>query len=182
MNARRWLAGMLCCGTIVACGPVDLQGLDFREPSDARKYVAACARGAQALHCKAILPVLQTVEGPVTVLIPNNADSQIVLDLREDLRVQGLTTETFLGSPAAERFARANIFAASKLSTGIMRTVDGKTHTIKCVGSTSDASEECVIDDQLAGRSRMDGVANAVGSVYTMAPALGKKRAYLPFE
>lgn len=180
MPPRIWLVALVawCC---TACGPVDLLGLDLNRPSDAKAYIAGCARGQAAMYCQAMLPTLSRVSGPVTVLVPNNGDTEITAVLQADLQRQGLREEEWLGSPAADRFARANIFAASKLSTGTMQTLDGKTHTVSCHKAAPNQREMCTVDGQLSGWSHMEFDPKAVGSVYATVSEQAEGRWYLPF-
>lgn len=149
-----------------ACGLVDLEGLDLVNPGDARAYVTACARSATDVYCKAMLPALRAVSGDVSVLLVNAGDDDRTAAIQAELQKQGLNMTGFVGSAAADRFARANIFLAPKLSTGTMTTLDGMARTVNCTRDAASLSERCVIDGRVSGHDRNEGRTDAVGSVY----------------
>ena len=93
---------------LTACQP----GLDLHKPSDAREYVRQCARGYNADYCRALLSTLQTSSGPVSVLLPNQGDDDIMAELKAFLAEKGLTLADFRRNSAQQAaLARANIFA-----------------------------------------------------------------------
>ncbi len=167
----------------VLCTSCDLQGLDLNTPSDARKYVQACGRGIDAIHCRAIQRVLTKVTGEVTVLLPNTADNEIRASLEAYVRSTGRSPEAFEQSAVGEAYAKANIFLAPNLQTGTMTTLDGKTHTVICEKDDPEI-EACTIDGMLSGGNRLQAFEDAVGSIYSTynLKAQTAESAYLPFD
>ncbi|UQN10625.1 hypothetical protein [Deinococcus sp. QL22] len=161
---------------VTLCTSCDLQGLDLNTPSDARKYVQACGRGHDAIHCRAMQRVLTNVTGEVTVLLPNDGDTVIRALLEAYVQSTGRSADAFEQSAVGEAYAKANIFRASSLQTGTMTTLDGKAHTVVCQ-QDRDGTEECVIDGVLSRAYRMRSV--TVGSVYSLSTVTPP--AYLPF-
>lgn len=153
------LLGLSTVTLLSACSP----GLDLYTPPRAQDYVALCARDKEGLDCQAILPVLRTVEGEVTVLLRNGDDR---LDIARLLSGKGVTVDNFLKSAEAGNFARAHIFLASKLQTGQMRTLDGKLHEVKC--EIEHQMEVCAVDGIATGFNKLEGIPGRQGSVYLM--------------
>ncbi|MEF2278904.1 hypothetical protein V3W47_11400 [Deinococcus sp. YIM 134068] len=153
---------VLTAALLSACSP----GLDLYTPPDARDYVALCAR-ERALGCQAILPVLSTVQGEVTVLLVNGEDEP---EITESLAGKGVSLNDFLTSVEAEEYARANIFLASELRSGQMQTLDGKTHTVEC--RLEGGTELCRIDGGIEGFNKLEGLNGRRGSVYLMTGLL----------
>ena len=164
------------------CTSCDLQGLDLNTPSDARRYVQACGRGTDAIHCRAIQRVLTRVTGAVTVLLPNTGDHAIRASLEAYVRATGRSPEAFEQSAVGETYAKANIFPAAKLQTGTMTTLDGKAHTVICEKDDPER-EVCTIDGMLSAGNRLQGFKDAVGSIYATynLKAQAAESAYLAF-
>lgn len=160
---------------VSACSLVDLQGADFVSQEDARRYVAACARSHTDLYCKALLPTLERTPGEVTVLLVNLGDSDRTAAIERELRRQGLTLDGFVGSAAADRFARANIFLAPRIQAGTMTSLDGRSHTVACRLNELN-TEECVIDGTVRGGNANDPRPGVVGNVFVTDAAI------LPFD
>ncbi|PTA67984.1 hypothetical protein [Deinococcus arcticus] len=164
---RRFLGWTFLALTLSAC---DLQGLDVYSPVSARDYVRSCARSATDVYCRALLPTLAAVSGPVTVLAPNLGDDERAALLGRLLAEKGLSTEAFLRDEAAKAaFARANIFAVDRLTSGLHRTLDGQPHQVRCAleGQRVPPLEVCSMDN-LSG---MNHLQPGSGSVYaTLAP------------
>lgn len=156
------LFGLATISLLSACSP----GLDLYTPPRAQDYVAICARERE-LGCQAILPVLKTVEGEVTVLLYNGEDRPEIADL---LSGKGVSIDNFLASAEAGKFARAHIFLAPKLQTGEMRTLDGRLHDVDC--RTENQSEFCYVDDRIGGFNKLEGLTGQKGSVYLMTGLL----------
>ncbi|WP_102125227.1 hypothetical protein [Deinococcus planocerae] len=160
------LPAALTAVMLSACSP----GLDLYTPPDAREYIRLCARDKEGLGCQAILPVLRTVEGEVTVLLPNGDDRP---ELAAALARKGVSVENFLASAEAGTFARAHIFAAPKLQTGQMRTLDGRLHDVNCRAPTSSEREFCDVDGRIGGFNVLDNADGPTrGSVYLMTGLL----------
>ena len=142
-------------------------GLDLYTPSDAREYVHSCARGQDDLYCKAMLPTLRTVTGPVSVMMPNMGDTQRTDLIFKILERKGVSQIQFLRDPSA--LARANIFALPVLSTGTHRTLDGRAHQVMC--KSTQGSVSCAVDGLTAlYRPEMSSTAGTVyltGTVYS---------------
>lgn len=150
----------LIAALLSACSP----GLDLYTPPDARDYVALCARDKEGLGCQAILPVLNTVQGEVTVLLVNGEDESEIANV---LAGKGVSLSNFLTSPEAAAYARANVFLASELRSGQMQTLDGKTHTVECRLSGGQ-TEMCRVDGSIEGFNKLEGLKGRRGSVYLM--------------
>ena len=176
---KRFLAGVLL---LLSCSACDFQGLDLNHPSDARKYVQACARGAEAIHCRAMLPILATTTGEVAVILPGTGDTEIAAALRAYAQETGQASSTFEASAAGRAYARANIFLVPRLSTGTMTSLDGKTHAVVCKKEGTGV-EGCVIDGFLSGTDHLASYPDAVGSVYASYNIKDQKAetAFLPF-
>ena len=176
---KRFLAGVLL---LLSCSACDFQGLDLNQPSDARKYVQACARGAEAIHCRAMLPFLTTTTGEVTVILPNMGDTEIAAALRAYAQRTGQASSTFETSAAGRAYARANIFLVPQLRTGTMTSLDGKAHTVVCQEDATGA-EGCVIDGFLSGGDHLASYPDAVGSIFSSYNLKDGKAetAFLPF-
>ncbi|GAA5514011.1 hypothetical protein Dcar01_02760 [Deinococcus carri] len=160
-------SALLCAaGLLSACSP----GLDLYTPPDAREFVASCARGVDAVACRALLPTLQSGEGEVTVLLVNASDADIKAQLGRELSRKGVSLGEFLTSAEAGNFARAHIFQASRLQTGEMRTLDGKLHDVAC--RTEGQTEYCRVDGRIEGFNRLDREPGRKGSVYLMTGLL----------
>lgn len=172
---------LLLAGLALLLGACDLQGLDLNTPSDARRYVRACARGADAVYCRAMQRVLAGVEGDVTVLLPNTGDMEVRAALEEDARKTGRLDGPFETSAAGEAYARANIFLTSDLRTGTMTSLDGRAHDVICQREKDGVL--CVIDNLIAGASRLEGLPGRVGSIYAVGPLRPPYTTpgYLPF-
>ena len=110
---------------VTACSPIDLQGADFSSRDDVRQYIAACARSANDVYCKALLPTLQRIPGEVAVIMVDVGDDDRTAAIERELRRQNLDLEDFLGSAVADRFARANIFLAPRIRSDSMTSLDG---------------------------------------------------------
>lgn len=162
---RYVLGWTLLALSLSAC---DLQGLDLYSPVSARDYVRSCARSQTDVYCEALLPTLAAVQGPVAVLAPNMGDDERTAHLVRLLAEKGLSTEAFLRDEAAKAaFARANIFALDRLTTGVHRTLDGRPHQVRC----DPGQEVCHVDD-LSGVNRLQHRPPGNGSVYaTAAPS-----------
>ena len=156
---------------VTACSPIDLQGADFVGREDARKYIAACARSVTDVYCKALLPTLQRVPGEVTVLMVNLGDEDRTAAIERELRRQNLDLKDFLGSAAADRFARANIFLAPRISSGTMTSLDGRSHTVTCAPNKFN-TEVCVIDGTVSGFNVNDPSPGIVGNIFTTQQVL----------
>lgn len=155
-------------GLLLACVPVGIAalwafgtpGLDLYTPSDAREYVRSCARGRDDVYCKAMLPTLRTVTGPVSVLMPNMGDTERTDLIFKLLEQKGMSQLEFLRDPSA--LARANIFALPALSTGTHRTLDGHAHEVVC--RSREGSVSCTLDGLTAIYG--PGSSSAAGTVY----------------
>lgn len=174
---RMWLGSLLLAAGLCACDP---QGLDLYSPVNARDYARSCARSQTDDYCQALLPTLAATAGPVTILMPNDGDTEITAHLARVLSGRGLTTEAFRRDPALQAaFARANIFATDRLTTGVHRTLDGVPHDVQCrlAGSGTPQDEICQIGP-LSGVNRLQHLPAGSGSVYATT---GASRADLPF-
>lgn len=101
-------------------------GLDLRSPSSSREWLHLCARGREAIYCQAADRVVRReVSGPVVFLHPNAGDR----DLMAALTVWKGRLPT---AQELESVARANLFAASELRTGQMRSLDGQVRWVTC--------------------------------------------------
>lgn len=153
-------------------------GLDLHTPSDAREYVRLCALGRDDIYCKAMLPTLRAVQGPVTVLLPNMGDSDRLQLMTDLLAAKGVTVADFRQDAALQAaFARANVFALARLTTGTHRTLDGREHRVVCGPGAGLEEDTCQIDG-LRGVNFLHRDQVAVGSVYA---TLGRTLADLPF-
>lgn len=164
------------------CTSCDFRGLDLSTPNDARKYVQACGRGIDAIHCRAMQRVLATVPGEVTVLLPNYEDREIRASLEAYVRSTGRSPNLFEQSAVGEEYARANIFLAPTLKTGTMTTLDEKTHTVLCE-KNANGVENCTIDGFLSSSNQLQFRKDTVGSVfktYNLKDQMAAS-AYLPF-
>ncbi|QLG12871.1 hypothetical protein HLB42_18440 (plasmid) [Deinococcus sp. D7000] len=170
----RWLWPALAFLMMTACNLVDLQGADFVGREDARRYIAACARSATDLYCKALLPTLESVTGEVTVVLVNLGDEDRTAAIERELRRQGLDLKGFLGSAAADRFARANLFLAPRIDSGPMTSLDGRTHTVTCAINEF-KTDICVLDGSVSGFNVNDSGPGIVGNIFT-------SNGVLPFE
>ncbi|UBV45209.1 hypothetical protein LAJ19_20595 (plasmid) [Deinococcus taeanensis] len=158
-----WAASLLLLCS--ACGPVDVLGADFLGRENARKYIAACARSTTDVYCKALLPTLQSVSGEVTVILVTLGDEDRTAAIELEMRRQGLNMNGFVGSAAADRFARANIFLASRVASGTMTSLDGKTHTVTCSRDARN-TDVCLIDGMVREHNANDGVPDAEGNIF----------------
>lgn len=111
-------------------------GLDFYNPASAREWIKVCARSRADVYCNAAAHVLQETSGPVVFLRPNTGVREINAALN-----------TWKGQPPTreevEAIARANLFAASDLMTGTVRSLDGQVRKVAC--STPDQRTRCRI-------------------------------------
>ncbi|GGL07985.1 hypothetical protein [Deinococcus radiotolerans] len=171
----RALLSVLLALTVSSCSVIDLRGADFVGREDARRYIAACARSRTDLYCKALLPTLERTPGQVTVLMVNLGDDDRTAAIERELRRQGLTLDGFVGSAAADRFARANIFLAPRIQAGTMTSLDGRSHTVTC-GLNDLKAEECVIDGTVRGGNTNEPGPGVVGNVFVTDAAI------LPFN
>lgn len=160
--------------TLTACGLVDIHGADCVGREDARKYIAACARSRTDVYCKALLPTLQNISGEVTVVMVNLSDEERAAAIEHELRRQGLGMNGFVGSTAADRFARANIFLAPRIGSGQMTSLDGRSHTVTCAPNKFN-TEICVIDGTVSGFNVNGSGPGIVGNIFTTERVL-------PFE
>lgn len=151
---------------VTACSFVDVQGADFVGRENARRYITACARSATDVYCKALLPTLQRVSGEVTVLMVNLGDDDRTAVIERELRRQNIELKGFLGSATADRFARANIFLAPRIHSGLMTSLDGRAHTVTC-SLNNFSTEVCVIDGAVSGFNANESGPGIVGNIFT---------------
>ncbi|MPY65643.1 hypothetical protein F8S09_02895 [Deinococcus sp. SDU3-2] len=164
------LGGVALALVLSGCGE---PGLDLRTPSDAREYVRLCALGRPDIYCKAMLPTLREVQGPVSVILGGGTEG-----LTRYLAGRGLTVADFQRDPALQAaFARANIFPVGRLSTGTHRTLDGKAHAVRCwpdmeprAGEPPYSEDWCQIGEFRA-INRLHHFKDAVGSIYSTVPS-----------
>ncbi|ANE44401.1 hypothetical protein [Deinococcus puniceus] len=147
-------------------------GLDLYTPPDSRDFVASCARGYDAVACKALNNVSGSLSGELTFVLVNASDADSKAMLARDLASKGIGIEAFLSSPEARKFALANTFVAPTLSTGRLATADGKGHDVQC--SQREGTQFCRIDGQIEGFNQLQREPGRSGSIYLMD-------GYLPF-
>lgn len=163
---KRVAIGLVLPVLLSAC--VDLEGLDLRTPTDAKDFVWRCARSQVEVYCRALLPTVRNVSGPVSVLHANMGDTEITSLVGSMLQGKGLTLEQFRQSAAAQaELARANVFPVAKLTTGEIATLDGVKHQVKCGPDTFDLNQELCMIDGLRAASHYAFPDAAAGTVYS---------------
>lgn len=173
----------LSLSLLSACKP----GLDLYTPSDAKEYVASCARGRDDVYCTALLPTLRTVPGPVVVLVPNTGDQEISGFVAGLLAKQGRTLAQFRRDAALQSaLARANIFSVPVLGTGTYATLDGRAHTVVCEPQVEDRQQFCQIDglgtyNAVNQYSALPGVRPLVGAIYNVVVSPSGPLPFFPF-
>ena len=158
--------GLILLPLLLGSCTVDLQGADFVGLQDARKYITACARSATDVYCKALLPPLERTTGEVTVILVNLGDQDRTAAIERELRAQGRTLNGFLGSAAADRFARANIFIAKVIQPGTITSLDGRTHTVTCTLNEHNTNI-CTIDGTVSGFNANEPGPDITGNIFT---------------
>lgn len=175
--ATRLLGLPLLALALSACDPY---GLDLYDPVDARDYARSCARSQIDVYCEAMLPTLAATTGPVALIMPNEGDTERTAQLTDLLKEKGMTLQAFLRDEVAKAaFARANIFAVDRLTTGTHKTLDGRPHQVTCApkGPGTPQTVSCQMDE-LEGVNRLEFRPAGSGSVYaTGGPTPGA----LPF-
>lgn len=102
-------------------------GLDLRSPSSSREWIKLCARGREDIFCKAAQSVVaRDASGPVALLYPGITGDR---DLTAALIVWKGRYPT---SEELDALVRANLFEASRLQTGQMRSLDGQVRQVNC--------------------------------------------------
>lgn len=102
-------------------------GLDLGSPPSSREWIRLCAKGREDIYCKAAYQVVEREgSGPVVLLYPGVTGDR---DLTASLIVW---KGRYPNSKELDALVRANLFAASELRTGEMRSLDGQVRQVTC--------------------------------------------------
>ncbi|WP_194165376.1 hypothetical protein [Deinococcus terrestris] len=122
------LAGLILAVPLLLVGGYFWQaGLDLGSPPSSREWTRLCAKGHEDIYCKAAYQVVEReVSGPVVLLYPGVTGDR---DLTASLIVW---KGRYPNVKELDALVRANLFAASELRTGEMRSLDGQVRRVTC--------------------------------------------------